>query len=96
MPQIPFGSWPRDPKLAQIGAFARMSLESDLAGYSQMVWHEVLRWPAEEFEVFLMQVRQDIRNKHLHPYAKVRYVWGRKPEEPVAAPAAAPAPAEDA
>ncbi|KAF5258523.1 hypothetical protein FOXYS1_10914 [Fusarium oxysporum] len=37
-------------------------------------------WPAEEYQIFLMQVRKDLRNKKLHPYFKVRFVWGRKPE----------------
>ncbi|KAI7763927.1 hypothetical protein LZL87_006309 [Fusarium oxysporum] len=78
--QIPFGSWPKDPKMAEIGQYAKLSLESDLVGYSQMIWHEVLKWPAEEYQIFLMQVRKDLRNKKLHPYFKVRFVWGRKPE----------------
>ena len=58
-----------------------MSLETDLAGHLQLVWHQILKWPAEEFELFLMQVRQDLKNKRLHPYVKVRHVWGRKPDE---------------
>lgn len=58
------------------------STKTDLCslGYSQMIWHEVLKWPAEEYQIFLMQVRKDLRNKKLHPYFKVRFVWGRKPE----------------
>jgi hypothetical protein len=101
--QVPFGSWPKDAKLAEIGQFAKLSLESDLVGklsispavrkldktlntdgclgYSQMIWHEVLKWPADEYQLFLMQVRKDLRSKDLHPYFKVRFVWGRKPEE---------------
>ncbi|EXL41650.1 hypothetical protein FOCG_15817 [Fusarium oxysporum f. sp. radicis-lycopersici 26381] len=78
--KIPFGSWPKDPKMAEIGQYAKLSLESDLVGYSQMIWHEVLKWPAEKYQIFLMQVRKDLRNKKLHPYFKVRFVWGRKPE----------------
>ncbi|KAF4446586.1 Phosphoethanolamine N-methyltransferase 3 [Fusarium austroafricanum] len=70
-----------NPKLAEIGQYAKLSLESDLVGYSQMIWHEVLKWPADEYQIFLMQVRKDLRNKKLHPYFKVRFVWGRKPEE---------------
>ncbi|KAM5386936.1 hypothetical protein ACJZ2D_000229 [Fusarium nematophilum] len=80
--KVPFGSWPKDPRLSEIGQFAKMSLESDLVGYSQMIWHQILKWPADEYEVFLMQVRKDLKNKKLHPYFKVRHVWGRKPEGP--------------
>ncbi|KAM0221370.1 hypothetical protein ACHAQD_005274 [Fusarium lateritium] len=79
--KVPFGSWPEDAKIAEIGQFAKLSLESDLVGYSQMIWHEILKWPADEYQSFLTQVREDLRNKKLHPYFKVRFVWGRKPEE---------------
>ncbi|KAF4981729.1 hypothetical protein FZEAL_2531 [Fusarium zealandicum] len=81
--QIPFGSWPKDQKMAEIGQYAKLSLESDLAGYSQFVWHEILKWPAEDYQMFLMRVRKDLRNRHLHPYFRVRYVWGQKPEQAV-------------
>ncbi|KAF4336087.1 phosphoethanolamine n-methyltransferase 3 [Fusarium beomiforme] len=70
-----------NPKLAEIGQYAKLSLESDLVGYSQMIWHEVLKWPADEYQVFLMQMPKDLRNKKLHPYFNVRFVWGRKPED---------------
>jgi cephalosporin-C deacetylase-like acetyl esterase len=65
-----------------------MSLESDLSGYTQLIWHEILRWPADEFEVFMMKVRQELKDKKLHPYFHVRYVWGRKPEAAESADAA--------
>ncbi|KAF9767275.1 hypothetical protein IL306_000179 [Fusarium sp. DS 682] len=38
------------------------------------------KWLADEYQVFLMQVRKDFRDKKLHPYFKVHFVWGRKPE----------------
>ncbi|KAH6689579.1 S-adenosyl-L-methionine-dependent methyltransferase [Plectosphaerella plurivora] len=79
--KLPIGAWPRDEKLAQIGTFAKQSLLGDLAGYLQLIWHQVVKWPPEEFENFLLQIRQELRNKRLHPYVKVRFVWGRKPEE---------------
>ncbi|KAH7367121.1 S-adenosyl-L-methionine-dependent methyltransferase [Plectosphaerella cucumerina] len=78
--KLPIGAWPRDEKLAQIGNFAKQSLLGDLAGYLQLIWHQVVKWPPEEFENFLLQIRQELRNRRLHPYVKVRFVWGRKPE----------------
>lgn len=57
-----------------------MSLVSDLPGYTQLLWHKVLQWPAAEYEMFLMQLRKDLRNKNVHAYFKVRFVIGRKPE----------------
>lgn len=80
--QLPMGPWPRDRRLALIGAFARQSLLQDLTGYLQLTWHQVLKWPPEEFENFLLQVRQELQNRRLHPYVKVRFVWGHKPDKP--------------
>ncbi|KAF5664113.1 phosphoethanolamine n-methyltransferase 3 [Fusarium heterosporum] len=79
--KVPFGSWPANKKLAEIGQYAKLSLESDLIDYSEMIWREVLKWPAEECQLFLDQVRDDFRNRELHPYFKIRFVWGRKPGE---------------
>lgn len=32
-----------------------------------------------EYQVFLMGLRKALRNKQIHAYIKVRYIWGRKP-----------------
>ncbi|RTE84495.1 hypothetical protein BHE90_000860 [Fusarium euwallaceae] len=78
--KMPIGSWPRDPKMAQVGRFVQLTLENDLEGYSLLLWNQVLKWPKDEFQVFLMQTRKAIRNRKVHSYFKVRYVYGRKPE----------------
>ncbi|KAJ4227927.1 hypothetical protein NW759_004016 [Fusarium solani] len=78
--KMPIGSWPKDPKMAQVGRFVQLTLENDLEGYSLLLWNQVLKWPEDEFQVFLMQTRKAIRNRKVHSYFKVRYVYGRKPE----------------
>lgn len=30
--QMPIGSWPKDPKMAQVGRFVQLTLENDLEG----------------------------------------------------------------
>ena len=36
--QLPIGGWPRDPKLAEVGRFARMTIENDIEGMSSIFY----------------------------------------------------------
>lgn len=51
-----------------------------MTGYSFVLWNHVLKWPEDEYQIFLMQVRKALRNRKVHSYIKVRYVYGRKPQ----------------
>jgi hypothetical protein len=50
------------------------------AGYSFLLWNQVLKWPEDEYQIFLMQIRGALRNRKVHSYITTRYVYGRKPE----------------
>ncbi|KAF4338324.1 hypothetical protein FBEOM_7789 [Fusarium beomiforme] len=78
--QIPIGGWPKDPKLAEVGRFVKLTLENDIEGYTLLLWNNVLQWPKDEYQVFLMELRKALRNRKIHGYFVVRYVYGRKPE----------------
>ncbi|KAF5588038.1 demethylmenaquinone methyltransferase [Fusarium subglutinans] len=73
--KIPVGDWPKDPKLAEVGRFVR-------ACYTTMMWNDVLKWPKDEYQLFLMSIRKAIKNPRIHTYMRVRYVYGRKPSSP--------------
>lgn len=46
-----------------------------------MLWHNVLQWPKDEYPDFLMEFRRRVlRNRKVHGYMSVRYVYGRKSE----------------
>ncbi|CCE32993.1 uncharacterized protein CPUR_06916 [Claviceps purpurea 20.1] len=77
--KVPVGPWARDPKLAEVGRFLRAALENDLQGYTQMVWHNVLQRPTDEYNVWLADLRKAIRNSKVHSYMTVHIVYGRKP-----------------
>ncbi|KAH6963278.1 S-adenosyl-L-methionine-dependent methyltransferase [Fusarium avenaceum] len=77
--KIPVGDWPKDPKLAEVGKYVRACLENDIEGYTLMMWKDVLKWPKDEYQIFLMSIRKAIRNPKIHTYMRVRYVYGRKP-----------------
>uniref|UniRef100_A0A0D2Y9R6 Methyltransferase type 11 domain-containing protein n=1 Tax=Fusarium oxysporum (strain Fo5176) TaxID=660025 RepID=A0A0D2Y9R6_FUSOF len=38
------------------------------------------KWPKDEYQVFLMGIRKALRNRKIHGYFVVRYVYGLKPE----------------
>lgn len=50
------------------------------SGYTLLLWNNILQWPKDEYQVFLMQMRKELRSKSIHSYMTLRYVWGRKPE----------------
>ncbi|KAG6070533.1 hypothetical protein E4U16_006795 [Claviceps sp. LM84 group G4] len=78
--KCPFGPWAKDPKLAEAGRSMKAAMENDLEGYTQMLWHNVLRRPADEYHVWLANLRKAIRNPKVHSYVIVHIVYGRKPE----------------
>jgi hypothetical protein len=52
-----------------------------LSGYTTHLWHNILGWPKDEYQVFLMSLRKVLKNKYIHAYMNLRYVYGRKPKE---------------
>jgi len=48
-------------------------------GYTLMLWHDVLQWPKDEYEVFLMSLRKAMKDRSIHAYMNIRFVYGRKP-----------------
>jgi len=55
------------------------ALMTPIAGCSTLVWNTVLGWPADEYQVFLMNTRKQLRNPNIHPYFWIRTLYGRKP-----------------
>ncbi|KAM0490103.1 hypothetical protein ACHAP8_011929 [Fusarium lateritium] len=78
--KIPIGGWAKDPKLAEVGRYVKLTLENDMEGYTLLLWNDVLQWPKDEYQVFLMRARKALSNRRIHGHFVVRYVYGRKPE----------------
>ncbi|KAF4446707.1 hypothetical protein F53441_9640 [Fusarium austroafricanum] len=77
--KVPVGGWAKDPKLRQVGQFLRATIENDIEGYTLMVWQQILGWPEDEYQMFLMDMRKALKNKNIHGYMRVRFISGRKP-----------------
>ncbi|CCE28047.1 uncharacterized protein CPUR_01521 [Claviceps purpurea 20.1] len=80
--KIPVGPWAgaKDPKLAEVGRFARAAADNDLQGYTQMLWQSVLQRPADAYHVWLASMRKAIHNPRVHSYVIADVVYGKKPE----------------
>ncbi|TVY70907.1 Secondary metabolism regulator LAE1 [Fusarium oxysporum f. sp. cubense] len=77
--KVPVGGWAKDSKLRQVGQFLRATIENDLEGYTLMAWQQILGWPKDEYELFLMDMRKALRDKKVHSYIRVRFINARKP-----------------
>lgn len=94
--QLPVGGWALDPKLADVGRYVQLTMENDIegeyltripgrllltdSGYTLLMWNNILQWPRDEYQIFLMSMRKELRSRKIHGYMTVKFVYGRKPE----------------
>ncbi|CAG1969791.1 unnamed protein product [Fusarium graminearum] len=68
--KVPVGGWAKDTNLQRVGQFHRAGIENDLQGYTLMTWQKVFGSPGKEYQLFLMQMRQALRDKNVHGYMR--------------------------
>ncbi|KAG6071167.1 hypothetical protein E4U16_006304 [Claviceps sp. LM84 group G4] len=78
--KVPIGPWAKDSKLADVGRIVGVVLENDLEGITQMLWHNALQRPSNEYNTWLASMRKALRNPKVHSYLTVQVVYGRRPE----------------
>lgn len=76
----PMNSWPKDPKFKELGGWTLENVLSGLSALSLALFTRVLGWTCEEVELFLIDVRQDLKNKNIHGYWRILVVSGQKLE----------------
>jgi hypothetical protein len=76
---FPVGQWPKDKKLKEIGAFNQIQFVDNLEGISLRVFTAGLGWSSEEVQVFLVDVRKDVKNPKLQAQSNCYIVWAQKP-----------------
>ncbi|KAK3986727.1 S-adenosyl-L-methionine-dependent methyltransferase, partial [Cladorrhinum sp. PSN332] len=72
--------WAKDEKHKELGIWAEENFGGGIYGLSIAMFTRVLGWSVEEVELFLVDVRKDIKNKAIHAYWPIRIVYGQKPE----------------
>jgi len=77
--RLPFGPWPRDAKLKEIGMYNLTQLLDGLEGFSLRLFCDVLDWKKEEVLILLSRVRKEFKNPAIHIQFDYHVVYGQKP-----------------
>ncbi|KAI2639086.1 S-adenosyl-L-methionine-dependent methyltransferase [Hypomontagnella submonticulosa] len=76
-PLAPFSS---DPRLKEIGTYARSAMEEGMEGFALYLFTKGLGWSKEQVTVYLSRMRRELRDRRKSPYLLVQVVYGRRPE----------------
>jgi hypothetical protein len=64
----PLNRWPKDPKMKELGMWTHANITSDLKGISLAIFSRIHKWTTEELDLFLVDVRKELRNPQIHAY----------------------------
>jgi hypothetical protein len=64
----PQNPWPKDKKFKEIGLWCRENILQGIDWFSLAFYTRALGWTKEEVEIFLVDVRKDIKDTRIHAY----------------------------
>ena len=67
----PLNSWPKGKKDKLLGRWGNADFSEGLQGFSMAFLTRVLGWTQQEVELFLVEIRKDLRDKSKHSYVKL-------------------------
>ncbi|KAJ5895682.1 phosphoethanolamine N-methyltransferase [Penicillium taxi] len=69
---LPNGSWPKDPKLKEIGRFFRAQFaDGAVESYSLALFTRYGDWKPIEVQVLLAHLRSELKSNKMHAYGKL-------------------------
>ncbi|VBB80462.1 Putative Methylase involved in ubiquinone/menaquinone biosynthesis [Podospora comata] len=77
--KLPLGTWPKDKKWKEVGAFNKQSCLEGLEGYVLYLAVKILGWKFEEVQVLCSKMRSALANPNYHAYYGCSTVWTQKP-----------------
>ncbi|PQE04753.1 hypothetical protein CJF30_00004545 [Rutstroemia sp. NJR-2017a BBW] len=77
----PCNKWPKDAKAKELGMWNLENLANGLSGLSIATFTRLLGWTVDELEVFLVDVRKDLKDTKIHAYIPIYVVYAQKPED---------------
>ncbi|OLN88703.1 hypothetical protein CCHL11_01689 [Colletotrichum chlorophyti] len=77
----PHNAWPKEDRYKKLGLWTQENFGSALEAMCMAPFTRVLGWNRIEVDVFLIDVRNDLKNKSHHSYTPVYCIVGRKPEK---------------
>lgn len=78
--KVPYGPWPKDPKLKELGAWNQLQAMEGLEGWTMAPFCRVLGWSLEKVQVHLAGARKDYCDPKIHAYIPLYLVYGQKPK----------------
>ncbi|KAK1986410.1 TAM domain methyltransferase [Colletotrichum cereale] len=75
----PINTWPKDPKFEELGAWNFENISQAAEALAMAPLTRVFNWSRDEVNVFLIDVRKDLKNQNYLTYFPVYFVVGRKP-----------------
>ncbi|KJZ77674.1 hypothetical protein HIM_02851 [Hirsutella minnesotensis 3608] len=76
----PTNSWPKEARFKELGMWTYENLGNGASGLSMALFTRALGWKPEEVEVFLVDVRKEMRNRSIHAYWPIYVVYAQKPD----------------
>lgn len=66
--KVPMGSWPKDPRLKQIGLYNGSFIDRSLDGFAVFPIGQILGWTLEEVETLVKNMRAALKAPKSFPY----------------------------
>lgn len=77
---MPLGPWCPERHLREAGRLVSESLNHGIGGISVAVFTRILGWQVIDLELFLRNVRREIRSRSLHAFWPFCVIYGQKPQ----------------
>lgn len=77
--QCPVGSWPKNPRLKEIGRVGKVSIIEAVEPYTLALFTRVLGYSYEEAQAYAEKVRAELFRPSFHIYVLYHYVYAQRP-----------------
>ncbi|GKT46155.1 putative methyltransferase tdiE [Colletotrichum spaethianum] len=77
----PIGPWAKDPHYKELGSWALENSFEGLEAWSMAAFTRALGWTPEQVQVYLVDVRKELKDKSIHHYCPLWVIFGKRPLE---------------
>ncbi|OLN85494.1 Demethylmenaquinone methyltransferase 4 [Colletotrichum chlorophyti] len=75
----PMNTWPKDRHYKTLGMWSLENYLQGIEGWTMPAFTKGLNWKPEEVQVFLVDVRKEMKDTSIHAYWPVYSIYGKKP-----------------
>jgi SAM-dependent methyltransferase len=79
--KLPIGPWPKQRDLKEAGIYGLAAMLEGMQGLSLRTFTRYLGWSVEQLELYLVDVRKELRRKSIHSYWPAFCILGQKPPD---------------